>query len=936
MNRRLSLSLLLSGLLTIGLCLLTTGVVAQQEDESGGKKSAATKPGTQKGEDASDPKKPPAKPAKPAEQKGEDESDPKKPPAKPTQPNKGEDESDPKKPAPKSGDTPKPAVTPTPAEPDPMAKPAVQPPSEGPFKLEEEAGRAAHPALKKLLQDFAKPHDVVAATTGQNFDIEPLPKRYDPNKMATLTFTPVGSVAKTLPNDTIKEVRYYELMALQDVRKLMTSGLDAKPAGAGKPAVARVDLLRTAEMVLWKARDFYATAKKEGKRLTEPWTTAEQDLNKEILNTRIGEIRAYAESEKDGFDIADALGGALFAKYPGSADLLDALEKLYTGQAHAAVREGHYPHARDVLDALDRKYHINKTQEVAAIRKQLMDKSRELYHSGVAKEEKNDSSGALQLYTEAVRIAPENRDAKDRIPPLLRKVAIMRVGVRKLPEQMSPTTAVTDVDRMATHLIFENLFHLRAGPSAREGYVCDLGADVRITNKGIDVYLPDIKWSDGEPVTAKDIERSYDILVDPRSPYYDVTAKELLRLQVADPQHFTLTLQRSYLDPAALMCFPVIPADKLPKERDPRNQAFGKKPVGSGPYVFKGYEQTNDGDEAVFVANQHYRRPDAPEGPFIKEIRFIKYSDFGVAKEALSQGRWQMLLDLTTRETAELSGINRVAVLTPTEADKLNSPYLNNPRVYFLALNHRKAPLQNVNLRKAIAAAIDREAILNSFYRGGGKVFHTPIAGPFPLGSWAYSDTKEYAIEPGKDPLYNAANAKRMAEAGGRPSLRFRFPLDDPQIVPACNKIKQMLGEAGLQINIQPSKREDMIADFGKEQPDFDIAFWYYDFDNETLSLRPLLDPEGLGARGRNYMGFERDNQLQGFLRELLSHREFAATQRTMQAIHDAVMDRMVFVPLWQIDRHVAVHRSLQFRRLHPLQVFDEVEQWKLFIVEGN
>src|SRR5262249_30769064 len=151
--------------------------------------------------------------------------------------------------------------------------------------------------------------------------------------------------------------------------------------------------------------------------------------------------------------------------------------------------------------------------------------------------------------------------------------------------------------------------------------------------------------------------------------------------------------------------------------------------------------------------------------------------------------------------------------------------------------------LQNANVRKAILEAIDREAILNSVYRGAGKLFHTPIAGPFPLGSWAYSDTKNYSIEPGKDPLFNASHAKGLAESAGRPSLRFRFPLDDPQIVSASNRINSMLREAGLQVNIQPSKREDMIADFGKEQPDFDIAFWYYDFDNETLSLRPLLDP---------------------------------------------------------------------------------------------
>lgn len=876
MSRRWPLSAVLGGLLTVGAVWLTAGAVAMQEDESGGKK-------------------PPAKaPAKSADAK----------PDKPSEPSK-------------------------PADNVPADQPSVAPPSQGPFNLATEAGKAKHPALKAFLSEYAKPRDVLLATTNESFKIEPLAKRYDPAKVATLSFTVQGGTAKMLPNDVIKEVRYYEISALQDARKLIGSGLDAK-AGGGEPAVTRLDLLRTAEMVLTEVLKYHVQAKGAKNRLGEPWTNTEQDLKNEVLNIRIAEIRAYADEGQ--FDVADALGGLLFGQYPGAGDLLDALEKIYTGRAHAAVREGQYPAARDTLDTLAHKYRITKTADVVALRKQLEDKTRELYHKGVELADKGQNSEALRYLEEGMRITPDFPRLKEKHLEIVKGFAVLRVGVRTLPVQMSPTTALTDADKMATRLIFENLFRLRAAPSAKEGYVCDLGADVRITTKGLDIHLPpDLKWSDGKPLSAEDISRSFEILIDPRSPYYDPVAKELVQLQIADPQRFTLTLRRSYLDPIALSCFPVVPADKLPKDRHPRNEAFGLNPIGSGPYLFRGKEGDS---EVVFTANPNYRRPEAPEGPFIKEIRFIRYDDFAVAKEALIKGRWQMVLDLTTKEKEELAGISGVAVRTPSEADTINKPYLNNSRIYFLAINHRKQAL-NVEARKAIAKAIDREKILSSVFRGSGKVYHTPLNGPFPLGSWAYADG--FDVPPGKDPLFDAAGAKNSAEKAGRPAFTFRYPLDDPQAMLACNEINRMLRDAGLQVSPRPSRRADIAREFTKDQPDYDIAYWYYDFDdNETLSLWPLLDPNGVGERGRNYLGFERDNDMQGKLRDLLSHREFTAVRNTANDIHNLMMQKMIIVPLWQLDRHIAVHRSLQFRRLHPLFVFNDPEQWKLLYVEAQ
>src|SRR5262245_39399725 len=295
MSRRWPLSVVVVGLLTVGTAWLTTSAVARQEDESGGKKPAA------------------------------------KTPAKP----------DTEKPQ-------KPAETSKPADSSPMDNPAVQPPSQGPFNLAEEAGKAKNPAIKAFLTEYAKPHDVVV-TELETFKTEPFTKAHDRKKVATLTFTVLGGNAKTLDIDTVKDVRYYETRALQDARKLI---------GGGASGASRLEVLRAAEMVLSEVLKYHLQAKGGKSRVGDPWSSSEQDLKREILNIRIAEVRAIADEGQ--FDVADALGGHLFGQFPGAGDLLDAIEKIYTGRAHKEIREGSYPAARDTLDTLARKYRITK------------------------------------------------------------------------------------------------------------------------------------------------------------------------------------------------------------------------------------------------------------------------------------------------------------------------------------------------------------------------------------------------------------------------------------------------------------------------------------------------------------------------------------------------------------------------------------------------
>jgi hypothetical protein len=65
--------------------------------------------------------------------------------------------------------------------------------------------------------------------------------------------------------------------------------------------------------------------------------------------------------------------------------------------------------------------------------------------------------------------------------------------------------------------------------------------------------------------------------------------------------------------------------------------------------------------------------------------------------------------------------------------------------------------------------------------------------------------------------------------------------------------------------------------------------------------------------------------------RKAMTHRQFATVQDLAHQIHIRMNDQMPFIPLWQLDTHIAIHRSLQIPgNIDPLLIFNDVENWKL------
>ncbi len=184
----------------------------------------------------------------------------------------------------------------------------------------------------------------------------------------------------------------------------------------------------------------------------------------------------------------------------------------------------------------------------------------------------------------------------------------------------------------------------------------------------------------------------------------------------------------SIISPTAFM--------KNPKE-------FIRNPVGTGPFKF--VKWITD-DRIVLEKNKDYW--DKSGGPYLDKIVFRSIPENSVRFLELKTGNIH-ICQFPNPADIELARKDSNLIL-PTQ------PGMN---IGYLSFNHTKEPWKsNVNLRKAIAHAIDRKAIVDNIYQGVGQVAKNPI----PPTMWGYNENV-----PGFK--YDPALAKKLLAKAGFP-----------------------------------------------------------------------------------------------------------------------------------------------------------------------
>lgn len=275
---------------------------------------------------------------------------------------------------------------------------------------------------------------------------------------------------------------------------------------------------------------------------------------------------------------------------------------------------------------------------------------------------------------------------------------------------------------------------------------------------------PDLKWEDGEPVTAQDSVFSYAIAADPATPVLKWYTDRTASYEAADEHTVVWTGLPGYMDPTyALRFWPPLPrhawgdrgaADLLAAED------VNRRPLAWGPYRLTEWEA---GQRMVLEPNPHYFGRD--EGrPFFQKIivRFVG-QDANQALAMLLAGecdvvsqtvgleeQWDLLLNLRDKERMQVhvtpgSAFEHVGfVLHPVDHDD-GYQYGDPPGLFTDPLT-----------RRGLALCLNREALVRDLLHDTVPVAHSYLPEGHPLWS---DDVPRYAYDP-------AAGQALLEEAG--------------------------------------------------------------------------------------------------------------------------------------------------------------------------
>ncbi|AFZ58083.1 ABC transporter substrate-binding protein [Anabaena cylindrica FACHB-243] len=345
-----------------------------------------------------------------------------------------------------------------------------------------------------------------------------------------------------------------------------------------------------------------------------------------------------------------------------------------------------------------------------------------------------------------------------------------------------------------------------------------------------------LKWSDGQPLTADDVVFSYnDIYLNEAIPtnvrdilrigkdgkFPTIKKIDKRRVEFSIPEPFRPFLQNSGV--------PILPAHALresiqTKDQDGKPKFLTKWGVDTppeelivnGPYKLERYDTSQ---RVIFRRNPYYWRKDAQGNPqpYIQRIiwQIVESTDtsllqfrsggldavgvtpdyFSLLKVQEKQGNFSIENGGPSTSTSfVLFNLNKGKRAGKPLIDPIKSRWFNS-----------------VEFRQAIAYAIDRKTMINNTFRGLGKTQDSPISvqSPYYLSPEKGLKVYNYNLEKAKQLLlkagfkYNAQNQLEDAEGN-----RVRFAL----LTNAGNKIREAMGsqikqdlsKIGIQVDFTP------------------------------------------------------------------------------------------------------------------------------------
>jgi oligopeptide transport system substrate-binding protein len=485
---------------------------------------------------------------------------------------------------------------------------------------------------------------------------------------------------------------------------------------------------------------------------------------------------------------------------------------------------------------------------------------------------------------------------------------VFRVVLEK-PSSLDPVLSDSVYEAFPVNQIFDGL--VEVDPSLK--VVPGLADTWTITGNGT-IYRfhlrNGVRFHDGTLLTAADVEytirrllrpdkeafslaRSYAMAIAGADRYSSGATQELAGIRVVDDHNIEIELlypSTYFLQVLSMDGLKIVSSQALEEMGEER---YGLEPVGTGPFRFAGWYE----DHLEFEANKDYFRG----SPYLERfhIRFLGPED------QLDSGARSFLAGELTMIQPDTESI---PTLAQARGVQLNS--YQELGLAFLGLGTSLPPLDRLEVRQAIAHAVNRQALVED-----SPNVRRRAAGLVPPGMSAYSpDLKALEYDPEK--ARELLRSIGYDEGNPLPPITLLNVSKNVSVRRTVDRLQNNLAEIGIRMVVQQVSWAELNESIESNQAPLFLLAWIADLPEPDVFLRGLFAPGGPD----NYFAFD-DEEVSNLLEQGVRERNPMERIRIYRELDRRILSRAPVVPLYHTIGVVAFQKHVRGFAPGPLGI---------------
>ncbi|MCL2101183.1 MAG: extracellular solute-binding protein [Fibromonadales bacterium] len=413
------------------------------------------------------------------------------------------------------------------------------------------------------------------------------------------------------------------------------------------------------------------------------------------------------------------------------------------------------------------------------------------------------------------------------------------------------------------------------------------------------------KWSDGQPITAYDVQFYYDVIMNPKhlTPIFKVGLSRLERPEIIDSLNFTVKAKdphwANFWSAAGMVAFP-----KHIWENTDFNSIRFEYPVVSGPYEIK-QMRVDRSLELTRRASWWGRQKNYNAGKYnFDKITYRFMEDRNKALEALKKGVFDAYPIYTSSiwsQQTDFDAVKKGYVLK-------NRVFNNEPKGFQgYALNLRRDKFKDIRVRQALSLLLNRELmndkymfnlyfLLNTYYPSLWPENQNPNALLYPF---APDSARKLFEEAG----YTVNAQGKLAGKDGKPfELTFLNYAED---VRHATKFQEDLKAVGIESKIETVS----LSTFRQRIDEFNFDLCWLAWGASRLS-----DPEAswhsktAGDKGTNNVPGMQDSAIDSLIEAQKTEYDLDARNEILRQLDSRLTEIVPYILLWQSDNNKILH----------------------------